>query len=92
MKNDRESQRSVIEIDVRLYENSNFLALGRAINHSPCGMFIRTNSLLHPRGSSLNVSFNTPESAAKCSFKAKVMHRTINGIGVQFQHQLSPAI
>lgn len=91
MKNDRETQRSLIEIDVRLYENSNFLALGRAINHSTCGMFIQTNSLLHPKGSSLNVSFNTPESSETCSFKARVVHRTINGIGVQFQHPLSPA-
>lgn len=88
MINHRKTDRSATEIDVRLYEDTNLLALAKAKNHTSTGMFILTNSLLHPKGSSLNVSFEESKSSGTCSYTAKVIHRTINGIGVQFQSPL----
>ena len=47
-------------------------------------MFIQTDALLFPKNSSLVILFDDPESEKECCIEVKVVHRSMNGIGVQF--------
>ena len=86
MQEQRKHRRSLNELLVRLYKNERFKALANTENLTSSGMFIQTDALLFPKNSSLVIVINDPENGKECCLGATVVHRSLKGIGVQFQH------
>ena len=86
MKVQRKHNRSLKEMFVRLYKNKNLQALAKTENLTSSGMFIHTNSLLYPKNFLLDIIYDEPETGKQHCINAKVIHRSLKGIGVQFQH------
>jgi len=88
LKEHRKCIRTATTMDVRLYKSGDLLALAKAVNLTLSGMYIATDGLLYPKGSSLTLVFNEPETSNRCSVEANVAHRTTEGIGVKFKHAI----
>jgi len=56
-----------------------------AKNYSDQGMYVVTNSLIYPKGSQLEITFDDENNVTRHAF-AKVVHRDLYGIGVQFEN------
>jgi len=86
MRDQRKLNRSLKEMFVRLYKNEKTKVLAKTENLTSSGMFIQTDALLFPKNSSLVIIFDDPESEKECCIEVNVVHRSMNGIGVQFLH------
>lgn len=83
----RNQVRSTITLDLRLYQDDNLQTLAKAKDITVAGMFIQVDSLLFPKNALIDIVFD--DAIRKISYRlpAKVMHRSLHGIGVSFQPQ-----
>lgn len=81
----RNTLRNTEEVNVWLYQNDSLVAMAKTENMTDDGMYIKTNGLLFPKNSSLDIAFTPENSRPKNRLPAKVVHRTLHGIGVKFR-------
>ena len=76
-----------VEVDVWLYKNDILFAKARLQNVSRDGMFIQTDVMLLPLDSQLRVVLEISNNSAvkQISFPVKVVHRCLDGIGVNIE-------
>ena len=77
--------RSLKEFDIRLYQDGSFQKLAKSQNLNSSGMFIDTDALLFSKGSILEIVFENFKGSERFKVEAKVVHRSLKGIGVEFQ-------
>ena len=82
--NQRSKIRCCKEIDVWLYQNDNLIVMAKTENLTKDGMYIKTDGLIFPKDSAVEVAFLQENGKPKKHIKAKVVHRTLTGIGVTF--------
>lgn len=87
----RPCYRLPVEIDVWLYQNDTLFAKAHLSNVSRDGMFIRTDVMLLSLGSTLRVCLEINEGGKlkQVSFRVKVIHRCLDGVGVQIERNLT---
>lgn len=81
----RHSSRDRKTVDVWLYKNNSLTVRGKTENLSDDGMYIKTNSLLFPINSDVEIVYSNDNSQSTKRVKAQVVHRTLNGIGLKFK-------
>ena len=84
---DRPSYRLPVEIDAWLYKENSLFAKASILNVSHEGMFIRTNVMLLPKNSQLNVKLYILVNGQRknISILVTVIHRCLDGIGVKIE-------
>lgn len=85
----RSHDRNGEEIPVWLYKGNNITAIARTRNISKKGLFIVTNVLLFPKGTNFDVVFDSKGSATTVRMPVTVVHRTLEGIGVELREQVA---
>lgn len=83
MPEQRRLERKPFNHAVRLFKNNVLMAMGYAENLSEQGMFIKTDCLMYPKDSSIEVVF-TSDDKKTMRLLATVVHRSVNGLGVKF--------
>jgi hypothetical protein len=73
------------EMNVWLYRNNNLIAKAKTKNITQRGMYIKIDSLLFPKASTMSVVFSTDKQSSHHQRHAVVVHRNLYGIGVSFQ-------
>jgi len=86
MKEHRTSDRTAQSINVWLYKNESLAALARTQDLTASGMFIKTDVLLFPKNSYLEIVFDNKEETKRYRVSAKVVHRSLQGIGVSLEN------
>jgi len=83
----RPCYRLPVETDIWLYQNGSIFAKASLVNVSRDGMFIRTNVMLLPINSQLDVVMEIKESGEtkRVSYLVTVIHRCLDGIGVKIE-------
>jgi len=83
----RPCYRLPVETDVWLYQDGSIFAKASLANVSRDGMFIRTNVMLLPINSQLDVvmEINEGGETKRVSFFVTVIHRCLDGIGVKIE-------
>jgi len=87
-RDNRKNKRTVKEINVWLYNNEMLVALARTKNIAEKGFFIKTNVLLFPKNSKLEVVFDIGNKKERCRLPATVVHRSLEGIGVMVKKHI----
>lgn len=83
----RDNSRESRQINVRLYKDNDFIAAARTKNIDQNGMFIKTDVLLFPKNSHIEVVFDVESNKGKveqCRVPATVVHRSLSGMGIKF--------
>ncbi len=86
MKEHRMSGRTAQNINVWLYRNESLIALAKTQDLSLSGMFIKTNVLLFPKDSCLEIVFDNKEKTKRYRIPARVVHRSLQGVGVTLEN------
>jgi len=87
----RPCYRLPVEIDVWLYKEEGLFAKARLQNVSRDGMFIKTDVMLLALNCQLKVALEINESNAtkRIFIPVKVIHRCLDGVGVQIEEEMS---
>ena len=82
----RKSDREQKQIKVRLYQDNTFVTLATTNDITINGMFIRTDVLLFPKNSHLDVVLESQlfNSEKPIRYPATVVHRSLKGMGICF--------
>ena len=91
MKEQRTNDRISKAMDVWLYKDNCRIALARTKNIAPSGMFIRADVMLFPRDCQLEVEFDGETSIERHRVAAKVVHRSLKGMGIAFHMGAHPS-
>ena len=86
MKEHRTNDRTVQNISVWLYKNESLIALAKTQDITASGMFIKTNVLLFPKNSCLEIVFDNKDATKRHRVSARVVHRSLQGIGVTLEN------
>jgi len=86
MKEHRTSDRTAQNINVWLYKNESLIALATTQDLSSSGMFIKTNVLLFPKNSRVDIVFDNKEETKRYRVPARVVHRSLQGIGITLEN------
>jgi len=83
----RPCYRLPVETDVWLYQNGSIFAKASLLNISRDGMFIKTNVMLLPKNSQLDVVMEITEGnvTKRVSYLVTIIHRCLDGIGVRIE-------
>jgi len=84
MQEQRGHHRSSTELNIRLFQSGSLQNLAKTKNITSSGMFIQTDALLFPKGTLLDVVLEDMDNAVCFKVEAKVIHRSLKGIGVEF--------
>ncbi len=82
------SHRKAIEFTVRLYKNKALIGLAETLNFASTGLFIKTDALLFPKNSLLEIEFISEGFSKVNRIAAIVVHRSFEGIGVKFEQSI----
>jgi len=86
MREHRKDFRSQKKMNVWIYRDQMLMGLARTVNFSSKGMFIKTDALRFPKSSELEVVFNDEHAEQRHCLVAKVVHRSMKGIGIEFDY------
>ena len=83
--NNRKKDRTLMQINVRLYHGDTFVTLAKTHDVTTGGMFINTDVLRFPKDSSLDVVLDASidNKGKRRRYPAIVVHRCLRGIGIK---------
>jgi len=84
MQEQRQHRRSSTEMNIRIFQNGYLQNLAKSQNLTSDGMFIQTDALLFSKGTLLDVVFEDMNHSICYKVEARVVHRSLKGIGVEF--------
>ncbi len=87
----RSTLRDSKEIPIWLYQNDDLVTQAKTENLTDEGMCIKTNGLLFPKNTTIDIAFAPENNKPSNRRRAKVIHRSLNAIGIEFSKTKSSA-
>ena len=90
-QDNRKFPRMQDDCDVLIYKENSLIVKAHTENCSECGVYLQTDGLLFPKDTSVKLVFSNEGSQEKPVF-GKVVHRTLRGVGIEFERPLCSKI